>query len=77
MAVSSQRAEPNLRRYIAGSFGLFIFMMILVRPVLSQPLAKAVVSVSGLFGSLTDTYTAYFKYNMIRMRIGKFTYERS
>ena len=60
-----KRAELHFWRFIAGSFGLFIFLMILARPVLSQPLAKAVASISGLFGNLTDTFSAYFKYGIL------------
>lgn len=60
-----KRAELHFWRFITGSFGLFIFLMLLARPVLTQPLAKAVAAVSGLFGSLTDTFSAYFKYGIL------------
>lgn len=60
-----KRAELHFWRFIAGSFGLFIFLMILARPVLTQPLAKAVAAISGLIGSLTNTFSAYFKYGIL------------
>ncbi len=60
-----KRTELHFWRFIAGSFGLFIFLMVLARPVFTQPLSKAVASVSGLVGSLTDTFTAYFKYGVL------------
>lgn len=60
-----KRAELHFWRFITGSFGLFIFLMILARPVLTQPLAKAVAAVSGLIGSLTGTFSAYFKYGIL------------
>ncbi len=60
-----KRAELHFWRFIAGSFGMFIFMMVLARPVLTQPLAKAVAAISGLIGGLTHTFSAYFKYGII------------
>ncbi len=60
-----KRAELHFWRFIAGSAGMFIFLMILARPVLTQPLAKAVAAISGLVGSLTNTFSAYFKYGII------------
>lgn len=60
-----KRSELHFWRFIAGSFGLFIFLMVLIRPVLTQPLAKAVASISGLAGSLTHTFSAYFKYGIL------------
>lgn len=60
-----KRAGLHFWRFIAGSFGLFIFLMALARPLLAQPLAKAVASVSGLVGSLTNTFSVYFKYGII------------
>lgn len=60
-----KRGELHFWRFLVGSVGMFILLMILVRPVMTQPLAQAVAAVSGLFGSLTGTFTAYFKYGIL------------
>lgn len=40
-------------------------MMVWLRPVLIQPLARIVASLAGVAGTLTGTFTAYFKYGII------------
>lgn len=65
-----KRAKLYFWRFIAGSVGLFAFMMILARPVLTQPLAKAVASVSGLLGDFTDAFSIYTKYGVIFVESG-------
>lgn len=51
--------------FIWGSCGLFILMMIFVRPYFTQPLAQIVAAVAGSFGRLTGLFTSYFKYGVI------------
>lgn len=60
-----RRAELSFWHFIWGSFGLFIAMMVLMRPVLTQPLAQVVAAIAGIFGKLTGMFTAYFKYGVI------------
>ena len=60
-----RRAELSFWHFIWGSFGLFIAMMVMVRPVLTQPLAQVVAAIAGIFGKLTGMFTAYFKYGVI------------
>ncbi len=60
-----KRAELQFWRFMAGSLGLFIFLMLIARPVLTQPLSKAVAAISGLIGSLTGTFSTYFKYGIM------------
>lgn len=52
-------------RFVWGSCGLFVLMMIFVRPHLTQPLAQVVAAVAGGFGKLTGLFTSYFKYGVI------------
>ena len=59
------RAQVPAWRYIAGSGGLFVFMMAYLRPVLTQPLASLVAACAGLFGSITGIFTSFFKYGVI------------
>ena len=51
--------------FIVGSFGLFIMLMVWVRPVVVQPLSRVVAALAGLFGDLTGTFTAFFKYGIL------------
>ena len=51
--------------FIVGSFGLFIMLMVWGRPVVVQPLSRVVAAIAGLFGDLTGTFTAFFKYGIL------------
>ena len=59
------RAKLEFWRYMAGSMGLFIIMMITLRELLTLPLARCVAAMAGIVGNLTDTFVAYFKYGII------------
>lgn len=59
------KCELPAWRFIVGSCGLFLLMMIFVRPYLTQPLAQVVAAISGALGKLTGFYTSYFKYGVI------------
>lgn len=41
----TERAKLNFWHYIVGAMGLFLFMMIWVRPVMTEPLARAVAAI--------------------------------
>ena len=60
-----KRSKLNFWYFITGSFGLFILMMVLVRPVLTEPLAKIVAAMAGVFGKLTGTFSAFFRYGVL------------
>jgi exosortase family protein XrtG len=60
-----RRTGLQFWRYIIGAFGLFIFMMIWLRPVLVQPLSRIVAAIAGVVGTITGTFTTYFKYGII------------
>lgn len=61
----TERAKLNFWHYIVGAMGLFLFMMIWVRPVMTEPLARAVAAFAGLIGKLTNTFSPYFKYGIL------------
>lgn len=61
----TNRAKLNFWYFIIGAAGIFILMMIFVRPVLTEPLARGVAAIAGLVGSLTDTFTPYFRYGIL------------
>lgn len=59
------RAKLNFWHFIVGSLGLFLFLMVMIRPVMTDPLAKAVAAMAGLIGSMTRTFTPFFRYGII------------
>ncbi|MBP3813402.1 MAG: exosortase family protein XrtG [Butyrivibrio sp.] len=48
-----------------GMGGLFILMMIFLRPIATMPLARIVAALAGLFGRVTGFFSAIFKYGII------------
>lgn len=59
------RAKLEFWRYMAGSMGLFIILMITLREHITLPLARGVAAMAGIIGDLTNTFVAYFKYGII------------
>ena len=59
------RSKLQFWHFLVGSMGLFIILMVFVRPVMTEPLAKAIVAMAGLFGEATGTFTPYFKYGIL------------
>lgn len=55
------RAKLYAWKFMWGSFGLFLIMMITIRPVLTMPLARCVSALAGVVGSVTGAFTSYFK----------------
>ena len=65
------RANLKAWKYFWGSCGLFIIMMIWLRPMITQPLAKVVASVAGIFGDITGMFSAFFKYGVLYVATGE------
>ena len=59
----TRKSELPAWRFIWGSCGLFVLMMVFVRPYCMQPLAQFVAVIAGGFGKLTGMFSAYFKYS--------------
>lgn len=59
------KAGLRFWRYITGASGLFLIIMIMVRPFLTIPLARAVAAIAGTFGKITGFYEAYYRYGVI------------
>ena len=59
------KAQLKAWKYFWGACGLFIIMMVWVRPIMTQPLAEVVAAVAGVFGDITGMYTAFFKYGVL------------
>ena len=60
-----RRSELPAWRYFWGSGGLFILLLLFVRPYATEPLARLVASVAGFVGDITGIFTSYFKYSVI------------
>lgn len=60
-----ERAELRFWKFMVGSAGLFIILMVVARPLFTMPLARAVAAIAGVFGQVTNTFTAYFRYGIM------------
>lgn len=60
-----KKAELYSWRFIWGSMGLFIILMLIFLPVLTEPLSRCVLALAGLIGDATDAFRSYFKYGII------------
>lgn len=59
------RGKLHFAQFVWGSVGVFVFMVIWLRPLVIAPLMKLVCSASGLLGDLTGTYESYAQYNIL------------
>lgn len=60
-----RKSELHFWHFLWGSCGLFVLMMIGLRPIFTQPLAQIVTAISGVFGAVTGMFSAYYKYGVI------------
>lgn len=60
-----RKSELHFWHFLWGSCGLFVLMMVILRPLLTQPLAQIVTAISGVFGTVTGMFSAYYKYGVI------------
>jgi len=60
-----RRAGLKFWRYLAGSCGAFLILMIIVRPFITVPLARLVTALAGIVGKVTGVFQAYFRYGVI------------
>lgn len=59
------RGNLNYFKFIWGSVGLFIFMMIFFQPIASEILTELVSSSAGIVGRFTGLYESYHEYGVI------------
>lgn len=59
------RGKLKFFKFVIGSVGIFVFLMIWVQPVVTVPLTKLVAMVSGEIGELTGMYDSYYQYSML------------
>ena len=66
-----RRAGLKFWRYLAGSCGAFLLLMIFVRPIVTVPLARLVAAFAGIIGKVTGVFQAYFRYGVIFIESAK------
>lgn len=64
------RSKLTFFKFLVGSVGLFILLMLVLQPVITIPLAKAVAAATGLVGNLTGAFYSYYQYSLIFIRYG-------
>ena len=60
-----KKAKLSFWRFIVGSAGLFVFLMVFVMPYATVPMSQVVAGIAGIFGKLFGFFTAYYKYSVI------------
>ena len=60
-----RKAGLKFWRYLLGSCGIFLILLILVRPWLVLPLARLIAAIAGIYGKVTGFYQAYYRYGVI------------
>lgn len=60
-----RKAGLKFWRFLLGSCGIFLILLILVRPWLVLPLARLIAAIAGIFGKVTGFYQAYYRYGVI------------
>ncbi|TAH65374.1 MAG: exosortase family protein XrtG [Anaerolineaceae bacterium] len=60
-----KRSKLNFWFFLFGSVGCFVFMLLLLEPLLTGPLTKGVSVVAGFFGKITGLYQSYFQYGVL------------
>ena len=53
---------------IVGMLGMFVLMMVFVRPWATMPLARIVAALAGFVGRITGTFTPFFKYGIFKFK---------
>ena len=66
-----RKAGLRFWRYLLGSCGIFILLMILVRPWLVLQLARLIAAIAGIFGKVSGFYQAYYRYGVIFIESAK------
>lgn len=67
------RGKLHFFKFIVGSVGLFLFMMITLQPYLVAILSRLVSSASGAIGDATGYFQAFYQYSLILIKSGTTT----
>ena len=61
----TKKADLPAWHFLLGSAGLFVIMFLGIMDYITEPLAKVVAAIAGIFGRLTGIFLPYFKYGVI------------
>ena len=64
------RSKLTFFKFLIGSVGLFVRLMLILQPVLTLPLSKAVAAATGVIGKMTGAFYSYYQYSLIFIRYG-------
>ena len=64
------RAKLTFFKFLVGSVGMFVLLMLLLQPILTAPLSNAVAAVTGLIGEWTGAFYSYYQYSLVFIRHG-------
>ena len=64
------RAKLTFFKFLVGSVGLFLLLMIILQPRVTVPLARAVAASAGVFGNLSGMFKSYSQYSLIFVENG-------
>lgn len=60
-----KRAKLPFAFFCIGSVGMFVFTVVLLQPLVTVPMQKAVAAVAGLLGQAIGIYQSYFQYGIL------------
>ena len=60
-----RRGKMDFWYFLWGSVGMFVFIMILIQPILTVPLTRGVTIVSGFIGQLFNLFEGVYEYSLI------------
>lgn len=60
-----ERAKLSFFKFLVGSVGIFILMMVTLQPIVTVPLQKIVAASMGVLGNLTKMFYSYYQYSLI------------
>lgn len=59
------KSKLNFWRYLIGSAGAFILMLVFLQPLVLEPLSRIVALLASLPGKLAGIYSSHYKYGVI------------
>lgn len=59
------KSKLNFWRYLTGSAGAFILMLVFLQPLVLEPLSRIVALLASLPGKLAGIYSSHYKYGVI------------
>ncbi|MCD8331422.1 MAG: exosortase family protein XrtG [Oscillospiraceae bacterium] len=62
-----KRAKLDAWRFFAGVAGVFLFLLLLLRPLLRQICTVCVCTLAGLIGQMSHTFTVHLQYGVLHV----------